>query len=173
MQLCSVWTTKHQKAFKRIQEMLVSLAGDSLIIHLPDITRKFDIICEVSKIAIVSILLHKDNQKHFYIICYSPHLLNAAPHNYTTSERECLAIVHVMCEWHEYSSDQLLIIYSDHKVLEPISTRALRLTANSYSGCACCQTSTSSQIPDKLRPSDVLSHLIDVGTSNTIACIIF
>ncbi len=80
--------------------MLVGLDSDSLIIHRPDITRKFDIICDLSKIAIGSILLQKDNQKHFYIICYSPHLLNATHHNYTTSKHECLATVHVMCEWH-------------------------------------------------------------------------
>ncbi len=46
MQLCFVLTTKHQKAFERIQ-MLVSLAGDFLIIQLHDITCKFDIICDV------------------------------------------------------------------------------------------------------------------------------
>ena len=76
------------KTFSVLEENLISAP----IVIAPNWSLPFELMCDVNDIAI-RVVLGKRKNKVFQIIYYVSHALNDAQRNYTTTEKELLAIV--------------------------------------------------------------------------------
>ncbi|CAN6583772.1 unnamed protein product [Malus baccata var. baccata] len=102
-----------EKAFKHLKEMLTSAP----IIRPPDWSIPFELMCDVSDYALGAVLgQRKDKQPH--IIYYASRTLNDAQVNYSTTEKELLAVVFALDKFHSYLLGTKVIIYTDHAALK-------------------------------------------------------
>ena len=73
--------------------------------------------CDASNFAVGAVLGQRKENKP-YVIYYASKLLGEAQINYTTIEKELLAIVYAFDKFISYLVRQKLIIYSDHATLK-------------------------------------------------------
>ena len=101
-----------QSAFDRLKKALVSAP----IITPPDWSLPFEIMCDASDYAIGSVLgQRKDNRLH--VIYYASRTLSEAQLNYTTTEKEMLAVVFAVDKFRSYLLGSKIIIYTDHSAI--------------------------------------------------------
>ncbi|CAN6685843.1 unnamed protein product [Malus baccata var. baccata] len=107
-----------EKAFKHLKEML-TLAP---IIRPPDWSIPFELMCDASDYALGAVLgQRKDKQPH--VIYYASRTLNDAQLNYSTTEKELLAIVFALDKFRSYLLGTKVIIYTDHAALKYLLTK--------------------------------------------------
>ncbi|XP_073037960.1 uncharacterized protein [Primulina eburnea] len=82
------WEKCHFMAFNKIKTALTSAP----IMIVPDWKKPFELICDASDYAVGAVLGQK-RDKMFKTIYYASRTLNAAQQNYTTTEKEMLAVV--------------------------------------------------------------------------------
>uniref|UniRef100_A0A2N9HVI2 Integrase catalytic domain-containing protein n=1 Tax=Fagus sylvatica TaxID=28930 RepID=A0A2N9HVI2_FAGSY len=81
------WTESCEVAFKKLVQLLTSAP----IMQAPDWSLPFEIMCDASDYAVGAILgQRKDKKPH--VIYYASQTLNSAQMNYTTTEKELLAV---------------------------------------------------------------------------------
>ncbi|CAN6554943.1 unnamed protein product [Malus baccata var. baccata] len=107
-----------EKAFKCLKEMLTSAP----IIRPPDWSIPFELMCDASDYALVAVLgQRKDKQPH--VIYYASRTLNDAQLNYSTTEKELLAVVFALDKFRSYLLGTKVIIYTDHAALKYLLTK--------------------------------------------------
>jgi len=85
------------KAFEHMKRELTSAP----IIHSPDWSQPFEIMCDASDFAVGAVLGQKiDKQPH--VIYYASRTLNEAQMNYTTTEKEFLVVVFALEKFRSY-----------------------------------------------------------------------
>ncbi|CAN6707340.1 unnamed protein product [Malus baccata var. baccata] len=103
-----------EKAFKHLKEMLTSAP----IIRPPDWSIPFELMCDASNYALGAVLgQRKDKQPH--VIYYASQTLNDAQLNYSTTEKELLAVVFALDKFRSY----LLGTKTDHAALKYLLTK--------------------------------------------------
>ena len=102
-----------QKAFEEIKSRLV----EAPIMAKPDWNREFEIICNASDFAIGAVLGQKD-EKVFKAIYYASKTFNEAQENYSTTEKEMLAIVFACEKFRPYNLGSHVVIHSDHATIK-------------------------------------------------------
>ncbi|XP_035832796.1 uncharacterized protein LOC118481696 [Helianthus annuus] len=100
------------KAFELIRERLVSAP----ILIAPDWSLPFEIMCDASDFAVGAVLGQR-REKHFHPIYYASKTLNDAQENYTTTEKELLAVVFACDKFRSYLVLSKTIIFTDHAAL--------------------------------------------------------
>lgn len=86
-----------QAAFEKIKENLMSYP----VVQCPDFEFEFQIQCDVSNVGLGSVLLqHIENEER--VIAYASLTLNKAERNYSTTEKECLAVLHSLDVFRPY-----------------------------------------------------------------------
>ena len=100
-------------AFETLKRALVSVP----ILQPPNWEQPFEIICNASNFAVGTILGQRKEGKP-YMIYYASKLLDKAQINYTTIEKELLAIVYAFDKFRLYLVGQKVIVYSDHTALK-------------------------------------------------------
>ncbi|CAN6560284.1 unnamed protein product [Malus baccata var. baccata] len=109
---------EREKAFKHLKEMLTS----ALIIRPPDWSIPFELMCDASDYALGAALgQRKDKQPH--VIYYASRALNDAQLNYSTTEKELLAVVFALHKFRSYLLGTKVIIYTDHAALKYLLTK--------------------------------------------------
>ena len=99
-------------AFNQLKKELSSAP----IIRPPDWTLPFEIMCDASDYAIGSVLGQRlDKLPH--VIYYASRTLNDAQMNYSTTEKELLAVVFSLDKFRSYVLGSKVIIYTDHAAL--------------------------------------------------------
>src|SRR5438270_10263447 len=88
----------------------------ALIIRPPDWTLPFEIMCDASDYAIGSVLGQRAD-KLPHVVCYASRTLNDAQMNYSTTEKELLAIVFSLDKFRSYVLGSKIIIFTDHAAL--------------------------------------------------------
>ena len=73
--------------------------------------------CDASNFTVEAILGQRKEGKP-YVIYYDSKLLDDAQINYTTMEKELLAIVYAFDKFRSYLVGQKVIVYSDHAALK-------------------------------------------------------
>ncbi|XP_015941248.1 uncharacterized protein LOC107466756 [Arachis duranensis] len=101
------------KAFEELRRALTTAP----IVREPNWMLPFEIICDASNQAIGVALAQRDG-KLPYVIAYSSKTLDAVQSNYTTTEKELLAIVHALDKFRSYLLGSKIVVYTDHVALK-------------------------------------------------------
>ncbi|CAN6579312.1 unnamed protein product [Malus baccata var. baccata] len=107
-----------ETAFKTLKDMLTSAP----IIMPPDWSLPFELMCDASDYAIGAVLGQRRN-KQPHVIHYASRTLNDAQLNYSTTEKERLAIVFALDKFRSYLLGTKVIVYSDHAALKYLVTK--------------------------------------------------
>ncbi|XP_076941908.1 uncharacterized protein LOC143611612 [Bidens hawaiensis] len=100
------------KAFEFLKGQLVNAP----ILVAPDWSLPFELICDASDFAVGAVLGQRKD-KHFHPIYYASKTLNDAQENYTTTEKELLAVVFAFDKFRSYLVLSKTIVYTDHAAL--------------------------------------------------------
>ncbi|KAM2479405.1 hypothetical protein PS1_003146 [Malus domestica] len=97
------------------------LTSASIIVP-PDWSLPFELMCDALDYALGAVLgQSKDKRPH--VIYYASRTLNDAQLNYSTTEKELLAVVIALDKFHSYLLGTKVIIYSDHAALKYLLTK--------------------------------------------------
>jgi len=107
-----------KKAFDKLKELLTSTP----VIQPPDWNIPFEIMCDASDYA-VGVVLGQRIGKASHAIYYASRTLNDAQRNYSTTEKELLAIVFALEKFRSYLLGTKIIVYSDHAALRYLMTK--------------------------------------------------
>jgi transposase InsO family protein len=106
------WQLKQVEAFNSLKHSLCS----NPILQYPDFTRPFILTTDASGYAIGGILSQGPVGKDLPV-SYTSRILNTAEQNYSTIEKECLAIIYCINHFRPYLYGRLFTIITDHKPL--------------------------------------------------------
>ena len=103
----------YQSSFKEIRSRLV----ESPIMAKPDWNKKFKIMCDASDYAMGAVLGQKMD-KMFRAIYYASKTFNEAQENYSTTEKEMLAMVFAYEKFRPYILGFHVIIHTNHAAIK-------------------------------------------------------
>ncbi|KAM2522524.1 hypothetical protein PS1_029455 [Malus domestica] len=107
-----------ESEFKQLKEKLTSAP---IIVPL-DWSLPFELMCDASDYALGAVLgQRKDKQPH--VIYYASRALNDAQSNYSTTEKELLAVVFALDKFRSYLIRTKVIVYTDHAALKYLLTK--------------------------------------------------
>nr|GEX56627.1 hypothetical protein [Tanacetum cinerariifolium] len=101
------------KAFQTLKQKLT----EAPILIAPNWDLPFELMCDVSDFAIGAVL-GQHYEKHFQSIHYASKTLIEAESNYTTSEKEMLAVVYAFEKFRSYLIMNKCIVHTDHSALK-------------------------------------------------------
>uniref|UniRef100_A0ABD2WZD5 RNA-directed DNA polymerase n=1 Tax=Trichogramma kaykai TaxID=54128 RepID=A0ABD2WZD5_9HYME len=111
------WGPEQQEAFDNLKQSLVT----ALVLARPDFTKPFKVQSDASAYAIGAVLTqeHEDGE---HPIVYISRVLNKAEKNYSTTERECLAVVWAIKKFRPYLEGYTFTVVTDHSALKSLQT---------------------------------------------------
>lgn len=107
-----VWTDSQQSAFEKFKSILTSKP----ILQYPDFNKPFILTTDASNVAISGILSQGEIGKDLPV-AYASRTLNKAETNYSTTEKELLAIVWSVNHYRPYLFGRSFLILTDHRSL--------------------------------------------------------
>lgn len=108
-----VWDSNQQNAFQTLKEKLIN----SPILQYPNFKERFILTTDASNVGIGSVLSQLKNNQDLPIAYYS-RTLNKSECNYSTTEKELLAIINSVEHFRPYLYGKKFIIYTDHRALQ-------------------------------------------------------
>ncbi|CAB0042942.1 unnamed protein product [Trichogramma brassicae] len=111
------WGPEQQEAFDHLKQALVTAP----VLARPDFTKPFKVQSDASAYAIGAVLTqeHEDGE---HPIVYISRVLNKAEKNYSTTERECLAVVWAIKKFRPYLEGYTFTVVTDHSALKSLQT---------------------------------------------------
>ncbi|CAM8892821.1 unnamed protein product [Rhodiola kirilowii] len=106
------FTNACKEAFDDLKKALTSTP----IIQTPDWGKPFEIMCDASDFAVGAVLGQKIDKKAG-VIYYASRTLDSAQRNYSTTEKELLAVVFAREKFRSYLLGAKVIVYSDHAAI--------------------------------------------------------
>jgi hypothetical protein len=100
------------QAFNQLKEALITAP----IVQPPDWTLPFELMCDASDFA-VGVVLGQRKDKVVHVIHYASKTLHDAQINYTTTEKELLAVVFSFDKFRPYLVGHKCIVYTDHAAI--------------------------------------------------------
>nr|GFC49181.1 reverse transcriptase domain-containing protein [Tanacetum cinerariifolium] len=101
------------KPFQMLKKKLI----EAPILIVPNWDLSFELMCDASDFAIGAVLGQR-HEKHFKPIHYASKTMNDAESNYTTTEKEMLAIVYAFEKFQSYLIMNKSIVHTDHSALK-------------------------------------------------------
>ena len=110
-----VWSPACENAFQKLKAILRS----SPVLAAPDFTLPFKLAVDASDVAAGAVLLQEEKDGVDHPVCYYSKKFNKSQQNYSTIEKECLALVLALQHFEVYlsSSSMLIHVFSDHNPL--------------------------------------------------------
>nr|GFA84576.1 reverse transcriptase domain-containing protein [Tanacetum cinerariifolium] len=108
-----MFSNKCIQAFRTLKEKLI----EALILIAPNWDQPFELMCDASDY-VVGAVLGQRVKKHFRPIHYASKTMNQAETNYTTTEKEMLAVVYAFEKFRSYLIMNKSIVYTDHSALK-------------------------------------------------------
>ena len=118
------WGTEQEIAFTTIKQKLMSAP---VLIHF-DPSLPIEVRTDACGYGLGACLLQM--KEEFHPVCYASRLLNRAELNYSTTEKECLALVFAIEKFRHYLEGQKFVVVTDH--------------------CALCWLKTKTRVKDRL-----------------------
>nr|GFC67077.1 reverse transcriptase domain-containing protein [Tanacetum cinerariifolium] len=100
-------------AFRTLKDKLT----EAPILIAPNWDQPFELMCDASDYAVGAVLGQRI-EKHFRPIHYASKTMNQAEANYTTTEKEMLAVVYAFEKFCSYLIMNKSIVYNDHSALK-------------------------------------------------------
>lgn len=107
------WSSETQDAFEKLKNALIQAP----VLGHPDPQKPFIIHTDSSAVGVGAVMSQEGRP-----IAYVSRTLNAAERNYTTTEREILAIVFAVNKFKGYFTERPVVIYTDHAALTKLYT---------------------------------------------------
>nr|GFA70161.1 reverse transcriptase domain-containing protein [Tanacetum cinerariifolium] len=101
------------KAFQMLKKTLT----EAPILIAPNWDLPFELMCNASDFAICAVLRQR-HEKHFRPIYYASKTMTDAESNYTTTEKETLAVVYAFKKFRSYLIMNKIIVHTDHSALK-------------------------------------------------------
>ena len=120
------WSEICQNAFDKLKEALTTAP----VLAYPDMRKPFIVSCDASGTAIGYVLGQLDSKGNEQVVAYGGRALREAEKKWCIAERECLALVTAVKQYHTYLACSPFTIYTDHfslKYLEKIKDANGRL----------------------------------------------
>ncbi|CAN6566303.1 unnamed protein product [Malus baccata var. baccata] len=112
------FTKECTASFNQLKELLTTAP----IIVPPDWSLPFELMCDASDYALGAVLgQRKDKRPH--VIYYASRTLNDAQLNYSTMEKELLAVVFALDKFRSYLIGTKVIVFTDHAALKYLLTK--------------------------------------------------
>ncbi|KAL6321924.1 hypothetical protein AAG906_035826 [Vitis piasezkii] len=108
-----IWDERCQKSFDQLKQCLTTTP----IVRAPNWQLPFEVMCDASDFAIGAVLGQREDGKP-YVIYYASKTLNEAQRNYTTTEKELLAVVFALDKFRPYLVGSFIIVFTDHSALK-------------------------------------------------------
>ena len=103
------WDAECQEKFEELKEYLTTTP----IVRAPDWHLPFEVMCDASDLAVEAILGQRVEGKP-YAVYYESKTLNESQRNYTTTEKELLAVVYALDKFRSYLIGSDIVIFTDH-----------------------------------------------------------
>ena len=113
------WNDDAEKAFIELRTILSS----EPFLVLPDLNKPFFLETDASDFAIGAVLC-QEVEKEKRVIAYFSKSLTATQRNYSTSEKEMLAMVLAIEHFHQYLFGKRFTVYTDHQPLSGASSNS-------------------------------------------------
>ena len=112
-----IWEEQQETAFNTLKNALITAP----VLAYPDFSKPFSITTDASGYAIAGVLsqTHEDGE---HPVIYASRTLKDAERRYTTTERECLAVIYAVMQFRVYLLGQKFRIFTDHKSLQFLLT---------------------------------------------------
>ena len=107
-----IWKEEHSQSFDELKRLLTEFT----LLQYPKFEKQFTITTDASNLGLGAVLSQECSGKDLPIHFIS-RTLNKAEVNYTTTEKECLAIVWAIQQFRPYLYGQKFIIKTDHRPL--------------------------------------------------------
>lgn len=107
-----IWTEKHEEAFNGLKDSLVRAP----VLKLPNLSQEFILQTDACDTGIGAILLQEEGSMRMPI-SYASRKLKASERNYSTIEKECLAIVWAIHKFQRYLYGKQFLLETDHMPL--------------------------------------------------------
>ncbi|KAL9963057.1 hypothetical protein ACROYT_G032222 [Oculina patagonica] len=107
------WGEAQERAYQSVKAHLTSTP----ILHLPDPSKTYYLRTDASDNGIGAVLMQEHEGKLFPV-CYASKKLSNAERNYSTIEKECLAIVWGIKRFHLYLYGVRFVLQTDHEPLK-------------------------------------------------------
>ncbi|GJS09817.1 reverse transcriptase domain-containing protein [Tanacetum coccineum] len=101
------------QAFQTLKKKLT----EALILIAPNWDQPFELMCDASNYAIGAVL-RQSIEKHFRPIHYASKTMTEAETNYTTTEKEMLAVVYAFEKFRSYLIMNKSVVYTDHSAIK-------------------------------------------------------
>ena len=112
------WDGDYQRSFEELKSYLTNAP----IVRAPNWQLPFDVMCDASDLAIGAVPGQREEGKP-YVVYYSSKTLNEEQRNYTTIEKELLAVVYALDKFRAYLVGSDIIIFTDHSSLKYLLTK--------------------------------------------------
>jgi len=107
------WGTEQQGAFEKLKRDLCTAP----VLVRPDFNRRFSLHCDASDYAIGSTLMQKDDDGHEHPIVFINKVLSSAERKWTTTEKECFAVIWSLHKLRPYLEGYAFDVVTDHSSL--------------------------------------------------------
>ena len=104
------WEPECHEAFEILKRALISYP----VLRSPDLTKKFTIHTDASDIAIGGILVQFDSNGIEYVMEYASEPLNGSKRHWTTTEKECYAVIYSIRHLRHYLFGIEFDVVTDH-----------------------------------------------------------
>ena len=113
-----MWDEDCQRSLEELKAYLTTV----LIVRAPNWQLPFEVMCDASDLAIGAVLGQREEGKP-YVVYYARKTLNEAQRNYTTTEKELLAVVYALDKFRAYLVGSDIIIFTYHSALKYLLTK--------------------------------------------------
>ena len=110
-----VWNDRCQNSFETVKAILMNTP----VLLAPDFNKPFKLAVDASDIGAGAILVQDDNNGVEHPVCYFSRKFNKHQKNYSTIEKECLALIIAIQHFEVYLTSAVtpIVVFSDHNPL--------------------------------------------------------